>query len=132
MLAEAHTKVSLSQDWERAGVRASLSDNHPPLPILGRGAGGEGEEGPGVRTSEIDLIAADALRLPFADNTFDCVSNGFLLRNVADLPAALRELYRVLRPGGRLACLELTRAPALIAPLFRPYFEHLVPLMGRL
>ncbi len=77
------------------------------------------------------LVGADALHLPFADNTFDCATNGFVLRNVADLSATFTELYRVLRPGGRLACLELTHAPRAVAPLFRPYFEHLVPLMGR-
>lgn len=80
----------------------------------------------------IRLVAADALRLPFAEATFDCATNGFVLRNVADLPATFAELYRVLRPGGRLSCLELTHAPGLIAPIFRPYFEHIVPLMGRL
>jgi demethylmenaquinone methyltransferase/2-methoxy-6-polyprenyl-1,4-benzoquinol methylase len=78
----------------------------------------------------IDLAAADALRLPFADAVFDCVTNGFLLRNVADLGATLRELRRVLRPGGRLVCLEITHPPARVDPLFRPYFEGIVPLLG--
>jgi demethylmenaquinone methyltransferase / 2-methoxy-6-polyprenyl-1,4-benzoquinol methylase len=80
----------------------------------------------------IRLVAADATALPFPDLYFDGVANGFLLRNVADLPAALREFYRVLKPGGRLACLEITHAPRGVAPIFRPYFEGIVPLLGRL
>ena len=80
----------------------------------------------------VRLLAADTMRLPFAGATFDCAVNGFVLRNVADLPATFAELYRVLKPGGRLACLELTHPPRLIAPIFRPYFEGIVPLMGRL
>jgi demethylmenaquinone methyltransferase/2-methoxy-6-polyprenyl-1,4-benzoquinol methylase len=81
--------------------------------------------------SSAPLLAADALRLPFADGTFDGAINGFLLRNVADLPAALTEMLRVLRPGGRIACLEITWPQA---PLFRQafglYFGRLVPLVG--
>lgn len=80
----------------------------------------------------VRLVCADALRLPFADGTFDSATNGFVLRNVAGLPETFAELYRVLRPGGRLACLELTHAPKLVAPFFAPYFERVVPLMGRL
>jgi len=80
----------------------------------------------------VHLLAADAMRLPFAGAIFDCAVNGFVLRNVADLPATFAELYRVLKPGGRLACLELTHPPRLVAPIFRPYFEGIVPLMGRL
>ncbi len=80
----------------------------------------------------VRLVCADALRLPFADAIFDSATNGFVLRNVADLRTTFTELYRVLRPGGRLACLELTHAPRGVAPFFRPYFERIVPLMGRL
>jgi demethylmenaquinone methyltransferase/2-methoxy-6-polyprenyl-1,4-benzoquinol methylase len=85
-----------------------------------------------ISTFRIRLVAADALTLPFPDAVFDGVTNGFLLRNVADLAATLHEFYRVLRPGGRLACLEITHPPQSIAPFFRPYFEGVVPLLGRL
>lgn len=84
------------------------------------------------RSSAVRLLAADALRLPFPESIFDGAVNGFVLRNVADLDATFAELFRVLKPGGRLACLELTHPPRLVAPAFRPYFERLVPLMGRL
>lgn len=76
---------------------------------------------------------ADALHLPFADATFDAVTIGFGLRNVTDVPRALAEMHRVLRPGGRMACLEITkpRIP-LLAAGFYAYFEHVVPLIGAL
>jgi demethylmenaquinone methyltransferase/2-methoxy-6-polyprenyl-1,4-benzoquinol methylase len=80
----------------------------------------------------IRLVCADALRLPFAAGAFDSATNGFVLRNVADLRAAFTELYRVLKAGGHLACLELTHPPRAVAPVFRPYFERVVPFMGRL
>lgn len=78
----------------------------------------------------VSFLVGDALRLPFPDATFDRVVNGFLLRNVADLPGALTEMTRVLKPGGRLVCLEITHPPAAFAPFFRVYFVHVVPLLG--
>lgn len=78
----------------------------------------------------IVLCAGDALRLPFADAAFDCAVNGFLLRNVADLPRALAELHRVLKPGGRLACLEITHPPAALQPFFHLYFDRIMPAVG--
>src|SRR6266853_1417073 len=56
----------------------------------------------------VSFVGGDAMRLPFSDATFDCIVNGFMLRNVADLDGTLVELCRVLKPGGRLACLDLT------------------------
>jgi demethylmenaquinone methyltransferase/2-methoxy-6-polyprenyl-1,4-benzoquinol methylase len=74
---------------------------------------------------------ADALDLPFPDDAFDAVTIGFGLRNVADVPRALSEMYRVLRPGGRLACLEITRPRVpLLAAGFYAYFDHVVPRLG--
>jgi demethylmenaquinone methyltransferase/2-methoxy-6-polyprenyl-1,4-benzoquinol methylase len=78
----------------------------------------------------ISLAAADAMCLPFGDNSFGCVVNGFVLRNVDDLAATIVELYRVLEPGGRLACLELTHAPARVNPLFGFYFSRMMPRLG--
>ncbi len=79
----------------------------------------------------VTLLAADALALPFADQTFACVTSAFLLRNLADLAAGLEEMRRVTRPGGLVAALEITRpgVPGWDAA-FGLYFNRLVPLIG--
>jgi len=87
---------------------------------------------PAAKEWRLELLAADVQSLPFADCTFDCVVNGFLLRNVADLSRTFAEFHRVLKPGGRLVCLDLTPAPALLKPLLWPYFNLMVPLLGGL
>lgn len=78
------------------------------------------------------LVEADALRLAFADASFDLVTIGFGLRNLADYDAGLRELLRVLRPGGRLAVLEFSvpTAPAF-RRVYHLYLGRLVPAVGR-
>ncbi len=74
------------------------------------------------------LLQGDALSLPFREGTFDCVTSTFLLRNLADLPAGLREMARVLRAGGRLVCLDMTHPPpGAFASLYRFYFNRLLP-----
>lgn len=77
------------------------------------------------------FLIADALHLPFDDATFDACTVSFGLRNMADYDAALREMTRILRPGGMLICLEMTpfQRP-IVGPLFRVYFERIVPLVG--
>jgi len=81
----------------------------------------------------VELVAGDAQALPFEDDSFDRVINGFLLRNVADLPLTLSEMVRVLRPGGRAVCLEITHPPSkLFGALFRRYFYGFVPVLGTL
>lgn len=85
------------------------------------------------RLNRIHLVTADALALPFAEGCFDCVTSAFLLRNVVDLPGALAEVRRVLRPGGRVISLELTRLrPGLRARIFDSYFQRVVPRLGAL
>jgi demethylmenaquinone methyltransferase / 2-methoxy-6-polyprenyl-1,4-benzoquinol methylase len=77
-------------------------------------------------------VRADALRLPFSDNAFDAVTVGYGLRNLADIEAGLREIYRVLRPGGKLLSLDFGKPENPL--LRRMYFAHLrfhLPLMGR-
>ena len=75
----------------------------------------------------------DALRLPFADDTFVCATAGFSLRNMADVPAAIAEMARVVSPGGRVTTLELTpMPPGIRAAMGRLYFHKFVPLMGQI
>lgn len=78
-------------------------------------------------------LAADALVLPFAGESFAAATVSFGLRNVADLDRALAELWRVLRPGGQLVVLEfaMPRA-AVVRGLYGLYFRYLLPLVGRL
>ena len=81
----------------------------------------------------VECIVADAERLPFADDSFDCVTIGFGLRNVTDKAAALRSMYRVLKPGGQLLVLEFSTpvAPGL-KPLYDAYSFNVLPMLGRL
>jgi demethylmenaquinone methyltransferase / 2-methoxy-6-polyprenyl-1,4-benzoquinol methylase len=81
----------------------------------------------------VEFIVADAERLPFADNEFDCVSIGFGLRNVTDKAAALNSMHRVLKPGGQLLVLEFSTpvAPGL-KPLYDAYSFKVLPFLGGL
>jgi demethylmenaquinone methyltransferase / 2-methoxy-6-polyprenyl-1,4-benzoquinol methylase len=83
------------------------------------------------KSSEIDWVEGDALALPFADGSFDAVTIGFGLRNLPDVERGLAELRRVLRPGGRLAILEITRPTGVLAPFYRFWFDGVIPLAGK-
>jgi demethylmenaquinone methyltransferase/2-methoxy-6-polyprenyl-1,4-benzoquinol methylase len=83
------------------------------------------------KSASVRWVRGDALALPFADGSFDAATVGFGIRNVDDLEAGLRELVRILRPGGRLGCLEITRPRGLLRPFFRLWFDGLVPLAGK-
>jgi demethylmenaquinone methyltransferase/2-methoxy-6-polyprenyl-1,4-benzoquinol methylase len=80
----------------------------------------------------IQFVLGDALCLPFPDDSFDCATMGFALRNVADIRQTLAEVRRILRPGGRYANLELTPPVGPLAPLVRLYSHRIVPLLGGL
>ncbi|MGC5049275.1 ubiquinone/menaquinone biosynthesis methyltransferase [Micrococcus porci] len=83
--------------------------------------------------NRIEWVEADALALPFADGEFDSLTHGYLLRNVADIPAALAEQFRVLRPGGWVAALETSPAPDnLIKPFSSFYMHRIMPRLARL
>lgn len=83
-------------------------------------------------TERIRLVEGNAMELPFADDAFDFVTIGFGLRNVPDIDQVLREMRRVVKPGGKVVCLELSK------PTWQPfkgiyyfYFEKLLPLLGK-
>ncbi|TCT25579.1 2-octaprenyl-6-methoxy-1,4-benzoquinone methylase /demethylmenaquinone methyltransferase [Melghiribacillus thermohalophilus] len=86
-----------------------------------------------LNLSNVSFIHGDAMALPFQDNTFDYVTIGFGLRNVPDYMQVLREMTRVVKPGGKVVCLE-TSQPTI--PVFRQlyylYFKYIMPLFGKL
>jgi demethylmenaquinone methyltransferase/2-methoxy-6-polyprenyl-1,4-benzoquinol methylase len=84
------------------------------------------------KSSAVEWVRADLLALPFEDGSFDAATIGFGVRNLADLDAGLRELRRVLRPGGRLAILEITTPRGALRPFFNLWFDRAVPLAGKL
>ncbi len=80
---------------------------------------------------EIDWAVGDAQRLPLPDACADAYVISFGIRNVTDIPAALREARRVLKPGGRFLCLEFSRPPApALARLYDAYSFRVIPFMG--
>jgi demethylmenaquinone methyltransferase/2-methoxy-6-polyprenyl-1,4-benzoquinol methylase len=85
-----------------------------------------------AKATEIDWVQGDALALPFVDGSFDAATVGFGVRNLDDLEGGLRELHRVLRPGGRLGVLEITRPRGLLRPFYKLWFDGLIPLAGKL
>jgi demethylmenaquinone methyltransferase/2-methoxy-6-polyprenyl-1,4-benzoquinol methylase len=79
----------------------------------------------------VRFVAADTLQLPFADASFDAVTVAFGIRNVSDLEGGLREMLRVLRPGGRAAVLEFSARPGgVLERAYGFYFRRLLPLVG--
>jgi demethylmenaquinone methyltransferase/2-methoxy-6-polyprenyl-1,4-benzoquinol methylase len=100
------------------------SDFSEPMLELARRK--SGEEG-----LPVEFGWADALELPYGDGSFDAVTIGFGARNLADLDKGLSEMARVLRPGGRLVILEITRPQREpLATFYSLWFDRLVPLIG--
>jgi demethylmenaquinone methyltransferase/2-methoxy-6-polyprenyl-1,4-benzoquinol methylase len=117
----------LALELARAGVTSVVGVD--PVPAMLAVARRKLDRG-GARVA---LVEGDALGLPFADGSFDCVVSAFVMRNLADLPRALAEQRRVLQAGGRIGILELTPLGIpVLAQLFRLYFHGVVPLLGRL
>ena len=83
------------------------------------------------KASSVEWLQADLLALPFPDASFDAATVGFGVRNLSELERGLTELRRVLRPGGRLAVLEITQPRGVSRPFFTLWFDRLVPLVGR-
>lgn len=96
------------------------------LPMMRVGRGRPGGD-------RVRWCGADALGLPFPEATFDAVTSGYLLRNVADPLAAFREQARVVRPGGRVVCLDTSPPPRnLMRPLVMIHLGLVIPILARL
>ncbi len=115
---------ALRRDPRRRGVGVDLSRQ-----MLGCGAAKLQARGLACRAA---LVTATAEQLPFRERTFDAALVAFGVRNLGDPRAALRELARVLRPGGRLVVLEFSAPRGPLAPLFRAYFRWLLPRLASL
>lgn len=142
--------MGLDQRWRRAAVAAVVRPGDRvldacsgtgDLAVAALRAGGRVTgldfsermlERAGRKGPEVEWVQGDALALPFEDGSFDAATVGFGVRNLDDLERGLAELRRVLRPGGRVAILEITRPRGLLAPFYRLWFDGLVPLLGRL
>jgi demethylmenaquinone methyltransferase/2-methoxy-6-polyprenyl-1,4-benzoquinol methylase len=143
--------AGLDQRWRRATVRETVRSGDRvldaccgtgDLAIAARKAGAGNVVGVDFsermlerarrKAPELEWMQADVLGLPFEDASFDAAVVGFGVRNVEDLEAVLRELRRVLRPGGRLGILEITTPRGLLRPFYKLWFDRIVPLLGRL
>ena len=81
----------------------------------------------------INFVQTDAQKLPFPDATFECITIAFGLRNVTDKSAALKSMYRALKPGGRLLILEFSKPTnEILAKAYDAYSFHILPLMGKI
>jgi demethylmenaquinone methyltransferase/2-methoxy-6-polyprenyl-1,4-benzoquinol methylase len=139
--------------WRREAIRRLGLRPGERLLDLGAGTGDLGREAlrqqPGIHLVAADFslemmlagqasgplpwLNADALQLPFADGSFEAVVSGFLMRNVGNLEAALKEQQRVLKPGGRILILETTRPRSgILSPFVRFYMRQVIPWIGGL
>jgi demethylmenaquinone methyltransferase / 2-methoxy-6-polyprenyl-1,4-benzoquinol methylase len=141
--------LGLDQRWRRATVAAVVQPGDRVLDAccgtgdLALAALGAGGRVTGIdfsermlerarrKSAEVEWLQGDALALPFGDGSFDAATVGFGVRNLDDLERGLGELRRVLRAGGRVAILEITRPRGLLAPFYRLWFDGLVPLLGK-
>ena len=142
--------AGLDQRWRKATVRAAVRPgDHVLDACCGTGdlavaalAGGAGHvigvdfsqgmlERARRKAPDLEWVQADVLALPFEDAHFDSAVVGFGIRNVENLEGGIRELRRVLRPGGRLGILEITTPRGVLAPFYKLWFDRVVPLLGR-
>ncbi len=122
-----------------ADVALAIARRHPQVSVVGADpsagmlAVGREKVATAGLGDRIELVEADALALPFADDHFDAACIAFGIRNVPDRPAGLAEMGRVVRPGGVVSVLELTEPRGTpLAPLARLHVHAVVPALGAL
>ncbi|EEW53226.1 bifunctional demethylmenaquinone methyltransferase/2-methoxy-6-polyprenyl-1,4-benzoquinol methylase UbiE [Limosilactobacillus antri] len=120
--------IALAQQAGPSGRTVGLDFNRPMLTIAKQKIRKAG------LSKEVELVQADAMHLPFPDGSFGVVTIGFGLRNVPDAGQVLAEAFRVLKPGGQFACLEMSQPTnPLVKVGWRAYFRlfpHLAQLFG--
>jgi demethylmenaquinone methyltransferase/2-methoxy-6-polyprenyl-1,4-benzoquinol methylase len=115
--------LALALERHSAGMIVGTDFCHPMLQ--------RAEEKARRRAGKLFFLEADTLALPFRDESLDVVSVAFGFRNLASYEEGLREMGRVLKPGGTLAILEFSRVRwPVFGPLFRFYFHHILPRLG--
>ena len=87
---------------------------------------------PKIVGRNIGLLEGDALQLPVGDSTFDLVTSAFGFRNLANYDDGVREVCRVLRPGGEVGILDFSEPKGPLGKLYRLYFRHVLPRIGTL
>ena len=141
------------KNWRREVIRHANLDGDDSLLDLGAGTGDLAREAlkqnpasrvlaadftlemmrAGKKHGHLDWSAADALHLPFSDARFDAIVSGFLMRNVTDVPRALQEQYRALKPGGRIVILDTTKPRKnILTPLINIHLHYIIPFLGGL
>jgi demethylmenaquinone methyltransferase/2-methoxy-6-polyprenyl-1,4-benzoquinol methylase len=98
--------------------------------MLQRASAKSAEKGRGAKLRPLQWIEADALRLPFPDEHFNLVTSAFGFRNLADYDAGLREIARVLAPGGECGILDFGEPGGLLGSFYRVYFKKVLPAIG--
>ncbi|MBI5844949.1 MAG: ubiquinone/menaquinone biosynthesis methyltransferase [Deltaproteobacteria bacterium] len=114
--------IELLRRWPEAAITGA--DFSPEMLAIARKRPGAGR---------ISWVLADATALPFADESFDAVTSGYLVRNVPDPLAAFSEQARVLKRGGRVVCLETSPPPdSPLLPFIRVHLKYVIPFLGSL
>jgi demethylmenaquinone methyltransferase/2-methoxy-6-polyprenyl-1,4-benzoquinol methylase len=152
-LVNGMLSMGLDRVWRRATARAGTAQAGDRVLDLGCGTGDlaqalarRGVRVIGVDASAgmvaaaasrdlrgVDLVRGSAFRLPFRDGAFGAVASAFVLRNLADLPRAFRELARVTQPGGSLALADITEPPSpALRRSFDAFFRVAAPALGRM
>ena len=105
----------------KPGVRVVASDFSEGMLAEGR-----------KRHPQLEFVFADATNLPFKDGEFHATTISFGLRNVVDVPKALREMHRVTKPGGRLVICEFSKVAAPLRPFYAFYLKSIMPIVAKL